>query len=179
MTPRPSLFNFLVILTPLAVASAAMAHVTLETSEAPAKSTQKVVLRVPHGCDGQATHTVRVLIPEGFIGVKPMPKPGWQLAAKNAPYAHSYDYFGKPIQEGVKEVVWSGGNLLDEHDDEFVLRGRVADLEPGTMLWFKTVQECKDGAERWIEIPTQAQSASDLKWPAPGLKVVAPKSHGH
>lgn len=179
MSPRLTPFHFLVVLAPLAIASAALAHVTLETSEAPAKSTQKVVLRVPHGCDGQATHTVRVLIPEGFIGVKPMPKPGWQLETKKGPYARPYDYFGKQIQEGVKEVVWSGGNLLDEHYDEFVLRGRVADLEPGTMLWFKAVQECKDGAERWIEIPADGKSTSDLKRPAPGLKVVAPKGHGH
>lgn len=179
MSPRLTPFNFLVVLAPLAIASAAMAHVTLETSEAPANSTQKVVLRVPHGCDGQATHTVRVLIPEGFIGVKPMPKPGWQVETRKGPYARSYDYFGNKLAEGVKEVVWSGGNLLDEHYDEFVLRGRVTDLPPGTMLWFKTVQDCKDGSERWIEVPAEGRKASDLKRPAPGLKVVAPKGHGH
>ena len=179
MSFRPTLIHFLAILGPLAIASAAMAHVTLETAEAPANSTQKVVLRVPHGCDGQATHTVRVQIPEGLIAVKPMPKPGWQVETRKGPYARSYDYFGNKLAEGVKEVVWSGGNLLDEHYDEFVLRGRVADLPPGTMLWFKTVQDCKDGSERWIEVPAEGQRASDLKRPAPGLKILPAKSQGH
>ena len=41
-------------------AGAAHAHVTLEQPKAPAGSTVKAVLRVGHGCDGSATHTLRV-----------------------------------------------------------------------------------------------------------------------
>ena len=36
-------------------ATAAEAHVTLETGDAPVGSTYKAVLRVPHGCEGKAT----------------------------------------------------------------------------------------------------------------------------
>jgi uncharacterized protein YcnI len=179
MHRRPTIPRILVILSPLAMATAALAHVTLETAEAPANSSYKAVLRVPHGCAGQATHTVRVQIPEGFIAVKPMPKPGWKLETRKGPYAKTYDYFGSKLSEGVKEVIWSGGELLDEHYDEFVLRGRIADLPPGSVLWFKTVQECANGAERWIEIPAENQKASDLKYPAPSLKVIEKKSHDH
>jgi len=179
MPPRFTTVRLLAVLAPLAMASAALAHVTLETAEAPANSSYKAVLRVPHGCDGQPTHTLRVQIPEGFIAVKPMPKPGWKLETRKGPYARAYDYFGNKLTEGVKEVIWSGGPLLDEHYDEFVLRGRVADLPAGTMLWFKTVQECPNGAERWIEIPAEGQKASDLKYPAPGLKVIERKTQGH
>lgn len=179
MYPHPTILSALTIVTPLALTSAALAHATLETAEAPANSTYKAVLRVPHGCGGQPTHTVRVQIPEGFIAVKPMPKPGWKLETRKGPYATSYDYFGSTLSEGVKEVIWSGGLLLDEHYDEFVLRGRLADIAPGRVLWFKTVQECPNGAERWIEIPTNGQSASELKHPAPGLKVIEAKGHGH
>jgi uncharacterized protein YcnI len=179
MYPRLETFHVVAVIAPLAMTSAALAHVTLETAEAPANSTYKAVLRVPHGCDGRATHTVRVQIPEGLIAVKPMPKPGWTLETRKGPYARTYEYFGSKLAEGVKEVVWSGGTLLDEHYDEFVLRGRIADLRPGSLLWFKTVQECENGAERWIEIPADGQKASDLKYPAPGLKVIENKSHGH
>lgn len=179
MHPRPTILSALAILAPIAATTAALAHVTLETSEAPANSTYKAVLRIPHGCDGQPTYTVRVQIPEGFIAVKPMPKPGWKLETRKGPYAKTYEYFGSTLSEGVKEVIWSGGELLDEHYDEFVLRGRVADVPPGTVLWFKTVQECPNGAERWIEIPAPGQKASHLKYPAPGVKVLDAKGRGH
>ena len=39
----------------IAGATAASAHITLETHEAKIGSTYKAVLRVPHGCDGKAT----------------------------------------------------------------------------------------------------------------------------
>src|SRR5690606_31052936 len=71
--------------------SGALAHVTLETAEAPAGSTYKAVLRVGHGCDGAATTAIRVRIPEGVIAAKPMPKPGWELATKEGEYAQAYD----------------------------------------------------------------------------------------
>jgi uncharacterized protein YcnI len=43
----------------------AIAHVTLENREAPVGAGYKAVLRVPHGCEGTATTTLRVRIPEG------------------------------------------------------------------------------------------------------------------
>jgi uncharacterized protein YcnI len=154
-------------------ASAANAHVTLETPQAKVGSTYKAVFRVPHGCEGKATHTVRLQIPEGYIAVKPMPKAGWTLEIVKGAYAKSYDYHGTPMAEGVKEVVWSGGNLLDEHYDEFVVRGTLAgDFAPDSMLYFPVVQECADAAERWIEIPEAGKSADDYEFPAPGLKIL-------
>ena len=64
----------------LAVATPAFAHVTLEVSRAPVGASYKAVLRVPHGCGAAATKVLKVQVPEGFIGVKPMPKAGWTLA---------------------------------------------------------------------------------------------------
>ena len=56
------------------VTSPALAHVTLETKQATVGSSYKAVFTVPHGCAGSATTKIRVQIPEGVIGVKPMPK---------------------------------------------------------------------------------------------------------
>jgi uncharacterized protein YcnI len=158
----------------------AFAHVTLEKGEAPVGSTYKAVLRVPHGCEGKPTNVVRVQVPEGMFGVKPMPKAGWTLEKVVGKYEKAYDNHGTPLTEGVKEVVWSGGNLGDDEYDEFVVRGSLApDLAVGSTLYFKVVQECSDGAaERWIEIPAEGQSADDLEMPAPGLKLIE-KSGGH
>ncbi|MEY9099714.1 uncharacterized protein YcnI [Sinorhizobium fredii] len=103
-------------------AGAAIAHTTLEAQEAPVGASHKAVFRVPHGCDGKPTNVVRVQIPEGVIAVKPMPKSGWSLEKVTGAYAKAYDYHGTPTKEGVKEVLWKGGNLADDEYDEFVVR---------------------------------------------------------
>jgi uncharacterized protein YcnI len=120
------------------------AHVTLETQQAPANGSYKAVIRVPHGCEGKPTTALRVRIPEGVIAVKPMPKPGWQLAVVKGKYDRPY-YYGSQLTEGVKEIDWSGGQLPDEFYDEFVFVGRLTDFALGTVLSFPTVQECADG----------------------------------
>ena len=159
-------------------ASPAFAHVTLESQEAPISSSYKAVFRVPHGCKGAATVAVRVRIPEGVIGVKPMPKAGWKLETVKGKYEKGYKYYhGTPISEGVKEVVWSGGNLPDDFYDEFVIRVFLTDeLKPNTTLYFPVVQECPGGAaERWIEIPADGKKADDYEAPAPGLRLLPRK----
>jgi periplasmic copper chaperone A len=155
----------------------ALAHITLESQKAPIKSTYKAVLRIGHGCEGAPSLRFRVQIPEGVIAVKPMPKPGWTLETVKAPYKQPAGYYGETLNEGVKEIVWTG-KLLDEHYDEFVFRAYLGDsLRPDTMLYFPAVQECEGGkAERWIEIPAEGKSADDYKYPAPGLKLLPAKA---
>ena len=127
-------------------AGAATAHVTLETQTAAVGSTYKAVLRVPHGCAGAATTSVKLQIPEGVIAVKPMPKPGWELKTTKGKYAKTYDYYGAPTSEGVKELSWSGGRLLDDHYDEFVFRAYLTkDLPLDGILYVPVVQECEGG----------------------------------
>ena len=152
----------------------AFAHVTLETREARAGTPYKAVLKVPHGCDGSATVKVRAQIPEGVIAVKPMPKSGWQLETVKGAYAKSYPYYhGQQLGEGVKEIVWSGGKLQDEHYDEFVFAGFLAgEMKPGP-LYIPVTQECEKGEARWTEIPAPGQDAHALKTPAPAVIVLA------
>lgn len=152
---------------------AASAHVTLETREAPVGAGYKAVLRVPHGCEGTATTSVRVRIPEGVIGVKPMPKPGWTLATVTGKYPKTYELFHAKVSEGVVEVTWSGGKLPDAYYDEFVFQGNLTDdLVPGKTIYFPVVQECEKGVHRWIEIPADGKAARDYREPAPGLKLL-------
>jgi hypothetical protein len=161
-------------------AASALAHVTLEVREAKAGAPYKATLRVPHGCDGTATLKVRAQIPEGVIAVKPMPKAGWQLETVRGKYDKTYSYYhGQQLTEGVKEVVWSGGKLPDEHYDEFVFAGFLAgDLTPGP-LYIPVTQECEKGEARWADIPAPGQDAHTLKAPAPALVILAQHSqHG-
>jgi len=154
--------------------SSANAHITLETHEATIGSSYKAVFAVPHGCAGSATVKIRVQIPEGVIGVKPMPKAGWNVETVEGKYATEYDFHGAKLSQGVKEVVWSGGQLLDRNYDEFVLIGFLTDtLKPNTMLYFPTVQECEQGVSRWIDIPAEGSDGHvHDKSPAPGVKLM-------
>jgi uncharacterized protein YcnI len=125
---------------------------------------------VPHGCEGKATTTIRVQVPEGVIAAKPMPKPGWKLETVKGKYEKSYDLYGQQVGEGVKEIVWSGGELPDEFYDEFVFRAMLTgSLPAGAVLYFPVVQECGTAAERWIEIPAKGQDPESLEFPAPGV----------
>jgi uncharacterized protein YcnI len=158
MTPPP---------LPLAAAAAllaasfgAAAHVTLEEPAAIAGKPYKAVLRVGHGCEGTATHTLAVRIPAGFKGAKPMPKPGWAIEIR-------------PVADSV-EIVWKASSreafLPDAHYDEFVLRGRTPE-QPGP-LWFKVQQLCEKGQWDWAETPASGTSTKGLKAPAALLEVL-------
>ena len=99
----------LLVLTITALSvSAASAHITLERQEAPIGGSYKAVLSVPHGCGDSPTLKVRVRIPDGVIGVKPMPKPGWQIDTVKGKYDKTYTMFHNTVSEGVKEIAWTG-----------------------------------------------------------------------
>jgi len=163
----------------LVCASIASAHITLENQQAPVGSSYKAVLRVPHGCNGSATVALHVRIPEGFLDVKPMPKPGWKLDVVKGKYPKSMSLRDAKVSEGVTEVGWSGGNLPDAYYDEFLLTGYIGDdLQAGQNMYFPIVQQCEKGVNRWIEIPAADGSHADhgeQSEPAAGLKLLPKK----
>ncbi|MDN5004046.1 YcnI family protein [Bradyrhizobium sp. GCM10027634] len=152
--------------------TAASAHVTIEPQQAMVGSAYRAVVIVPHGCAGSPTLKLRVQIPNGVIAVKPQPKAGWTLETVSGKYGQTFDYFGTPISEGVKEIAWSG-RLLDENYDEFIFRAYLtSDLQPGTKLYVRIVQECEKGVSRWIEVPTNDTSSDAFKFPAPAVQLI-------
>lgn len=175
---RPIMAMVVVSAASIGFSGQAQAHATLEVKEAAAGSRYKAVMRVPHGCDGQATHTVSIKLPEGFVKAKPMPKAGWKLEVKEGPYEKSYQYYGKTLTKGPRELVWSGGNLPDNFYDEFVFRGKLMDVKSGETLFFPVTQICADGSVEWKELPVEG-SKEKLKRPAPKLKITAPEHHAH
>jgi uncharacterized protein YcnI len=154
--------------------SPALAHVYLEGKQATVGASYKAVFAVPHGCAGSPTTKLRVQIPEGVISVKPMPKAGWSVDVVEGTYSSEYTYHGNKISSGAKEVVWSGGKLLDRNYDEFAFSAYLTDsLKPNASLYFPVVQECEKGVSRWIDIPAdEAGRSHDSKTPAPGVKLL-------
>lgn len=152
------------------VASAASAHVVLETREASVGTYYKAVFKAGHGCDGSSTTAITVQIPDGVVAAKPMPKPGWTLALTKGAYAQEHSHHGHAVSEGVRSITWSG-KLPDDYYDEFVVSLKLTDeLKPGTTLYFPVTQVCEAGVSKWIEIPDAGKPVP--KMPAPGLRLL-------
>ena len=158
-----------------AFATSAFAHAVLERDHAPAGNFYKAVIGIPHGCAGTATHTIRVLMPDGVRQPKPMPKPGWSLETRLEKLAAPYDWYGTTITEDVREIVWSGGSLRGDFYDEFVFMVKLPDT-PGETLYFKTVQTCENGEHRWVEVPEPGKTLGHDAEPAPSLTLTKPEA---
>lgn len=145
----------------------AAAHVTANPNVATSPY-HKIDFRIPHGCERSATTEVRVQIPDGVVGVKPQVTPGWEIETEIGEI-EPYDSHGTEITEGVREVRWTGGNLPDEHLQEFGLSVRFLDGagDDEDVVYFPTVQICEEGEHRWIEIPDSVDQWGELDEPAP------------
>ena len=150
----------------------AAAHVALDVREATAGSSVRLALRVPHGCAGAATTSLRVRLPDELRNAKPQPKAGWtvDLVLRDAA-GHGHGH-GHHDGDEPAEIAWSGGSLADAHYDEFVLVASI-DRDAAGTLHLPVVQECEGGlVERWITIPAGGQSAGGVSHPAPSLRIV-------
>lgn len=155
------------------LASAAQAHAVLERKQAAPGTSYRGVVQIMHGCNGKPTTRVSVTIPEGLIGAKPMPKPGWTLTTARGPYAKTYASHHGTVSEGVTAITWSGGSLPDDQVDEFTFLAQVAGtFEPGATVYVPVQQDCAEGSYAWSEIPKAGQDAHDLKAAAPSFRIV-------
>ncbi len=171
---RPKLMTWATFWPALALMSVScLAHPSFQVREAKVGAPYRAVVSIPHGCDGSATVSVRVVIPEGVIGVKPMPKAGWSVSTVRGPYQKSYPFYhGQALSEGVREVIWSG-KLGDEFFDEFMFEAFLADTLPaGEVLYFPTYQQCEKGEWQWTQIPAPGEDAHKLATPAPGIRLL-------
>jgi uncharacterized protein YcnI len=160
---------FAATLAALAAVPAATAHIGPTPVQAPAGQTTIVGFTVGHGCEGSPTRQVAMQIPAGITSAKPRPMPGWRIAIKRGKLPQPVkDFAGNTVTRGVLEVTWTGGPLPDAYFDTFELRVGIPPT-PGKTLYFKTVQRCVKGVERWIQIPAKGQPEPDS--PAPAVTV--------
>jgi len=177
--------HFLIGACALALAcNPAWAHIVLQDGAAAANSSYRATFRVGHGCDALPTTAIRVMIPAGFNGAQPMPKPGWTVKTVSGPLPVPYESHGKKYTEGVLEISWTANSpdnaLPSAYYDEFVLRGTTP-AKPGA-LWFKVVQSCSQGSNDWVDVPASGTSTKGLKSPAALLEVLdvqATSGHAH
>jgi uncharacterized protein YcnI len=136
----------------LALASPAVAHVTVNPREAPADSFTRFAIRVPNESK-TATIEVTVKLPEALTAVGFQPKPGWTRSVTIAKLAKPVQVEGESVTERIATVTWKGGSLRPGEFDEFGLSAHVPNT-PGRQLVFPTLQKYAGGeVVRWIGSP--------------------------
>jgi uncharacterized protein YcnI len=132
-------------------ATAALAHVTVQPSEALAGGFQTFVVQVPNETEDAATTKIEVQFPPVFASVRFQPKPGWNVDIETVEFDEPAEAFGEEITEGVGTVTISGGEIAPGEFDTFPFS--VGPLPEGE-LEFKAIQTYDDGeVVRWVGPP--------------------------
>ncbi|MGH2839183.1 MAG: YcnI family protein [Thermoleophilaceae bacterium] len=152
----------------LGVAAPAMAHVTLQPTEAPADGFTRLNVRVPNERDEASTTKVRVQFPPGFYSISYEPVAGWNVDVKMRKLDQPAELFGEKVNEEVDEVSisTSGAGIAPGQFRDFGLSAKMPN-EPGKALTFKALQTYTGGeVVRWIGPP-------DADEPAPQVTLTA------
>lgn len=138
----------------LLFASPALAHIDPDPSEAQAGSRLSVGFTVEHGCDGSATTSLNMRLPDGVIDATPEPPQDWEGS----------------VTDDVLTFV--GGPLPAEQELTFNVALTLPPT-PDTTIYFPFVQRCEVGEIRWIDVPSDG-SGDELDEPAPAMALIGP-----
>lgn len=134
------------------MAGTANAHVEISPAKALAGKPVKLAFRIGHGCDGAATTSLVVQIPQSVKDVSPGSIKGWKARV------------------GPQRLTWTGGPLSDHDEQEYPFRATFYGKKGDTVM-FKSIQKCEGGAETaWIA-PTGGASEADN--PAPTVTLTS------
>jgi uncharacterized protein YcnI len=142
----------------VAVAAPALAHVTVQPSEAVSGSFSRFVVRVPNEEEKAATTKVEVdLPPMAFVSFQP--KEGWTREIEMVTLDEPLEVFGNEITEVVGTVTWSGGSIEPGEFDEFGFSAAMPEEE--TSLEFPALQTYDDGTVvEWTGPPDAGEPAA-------------------
>ncbi len=133
------------------------AHNTFTSMYAPAGYVQDLEMRVTHGCKGSPVKEVRVKMPENFLRVSVEHNRNWKTETKMRKLPKPVPgEGGNMITETVDEIIWKdpasvlpGSGMFEG----FRFRGALPDT-PGAILFFRTVNICEKGDDRYVDLPT-------------------------
>jgi len=156
--PRRSSQRIVIILvvaiTVAALAAApAGAHIDADPSRVEPGASTTVAFVVEHGCDESPTVKLKFKIPKDIQDVEPEAKDGWATRSTR------------------KTVVFKGGPLESDTEDRFAISFTAPDTT--TVLMWKVIQKCEEGAIRWIDTSDGAEEPP----PVVGVGTDAPDGH--
>ena len=172
MTHR--LLSAAAVVAGLALSSSAWGHALSVDKNAPAGGCHLVQIGIPYGCAGSPTNTVRIRIPDEIFMVRPELKAGWEMSMNMRKMEPPITSEGVTYTESVHEIIWSGGNIGDLEFDRFNLLAPMP-REEGKFLYFRTIQACVEGENRWVDIPEEGRTWGSYKYPAPFVRIGPPQ----
>lgn len=136
------------VLVVLVAAGPALAHVTVQPTEAVTGSFSRFVVRVPTERDDASTIRVEVEFPPmAFVSF--MDVPGWERTVEMQTLDEPLEVFGEELTETVGTVTWEGGEIEPGEFEEFGFSARMPDEV--TTLEFAAIQTYDSGeVVRWI-----------------------------
>lgn len=171
ITPKTLLATVAATIASIAAAPA-LAHNTLTSMYAPAGYVQDLEMRVTHGCKGSPVNRVRIKIPEGVMRVSVAVNREWTVETKMRKLPKPVQgEGGTMITETVDEIIWSNPRTVIPalgSFEGFRFRAALPD-KPGTMLFFRTINDCEKGDDKYIDLPKRAL---DIKAPDFGKKLL-------
>ncbi|MFP5376124.1 MAG: YcnI family protein [Acidimicrobiia bacterium] len=168
------------LLTAVAAAVPAAAHVTVNPREVPKGSFAKLAFRMPNERPDSGSVKLEVTFPpeHPFRSVSVRPQPGWAFTVEKTALATPIEREGRePVTEVVSKITWTGGPVNPDEFEEFeVSAGPMP--EDADELVFKAVQTYASGeVVRWIEEATPG--GEEPEHPAPVLRLTGDGgSHG-
>lgn len=156
----------------LAAPLAASAHVHVTPDESSAGTTTRLAFSFSHGCEDSPTTAVKITVPQGIDGVKPVLDGAWtisrELNTDGIPTSVTFTAV-TPVESGVAASV-----ALD-----VIFSSSAAN----TSVAFPVLQTCATGSTDWSEVAAEGQTEDDLAAPAPVVAVGAVSAdggeHGH
>lgn len=146
------------ILLSLAAPLSASAHVSASATSTAAGSYTVITFSVPHGCDGSATTSIAIDIPDGIDAVTPTVNPNWTISRTLEPIPGVSDG-----SERTSVVAYAAAvPLAADERDTFELSLRLPDGEVGDAVEFPVVQTCEAGETVWEgdEVPAIVLTAA-------------------
>ena len=169
------------VLMAVAVPLSASAHVSVAPTSTAAGSYSVLTFALSHGCEGSATTSIAIEIPESVTSVTPTVNPNWAVEKVAVDLAEPLDDgHGNTISTRTGQIVYTAAEpLADGLRDTFALSVLLPEDAAGTTLAFPVVQTCEVGSTNWTEV--QKDGEAEPEHPAPSIAVtdaVAADHHG-
>lgn len=169
--------------TVLALASPALAHVSVQPEGEAAKGGYAVLgFKVPNERDDASTTKLEISFPTDhpLASVMPQPVEGWDVEVTKSKLDKPLEMHGKKINEAVSKVTWTakGDGIEPGFFQKFPVS--VGTLpEDADELVFKALQTYSNKeVVRWIEVPQKGQDEPDHPAPVLALSAASGDHHG-
>ena len=153
--------------------SVALAHNSMTEYYAPAGYMKDFEIRVTHGCQSSPVKEFRLKIHEGLMRVSVEQNRDWVIDVKMRKLPKPIPgEGGNMLTETVDEIIWKNPRSVlpaSGRFEGFRFRGLVPNT-PGKIIFFRSVNVCEKGEERYVDLPTEPLEAKTPGLPEKLLK---------